>query len=72
MSKSKRRILTRKIANPLSCTRANAVEYVSCAIKSHSFDDNAKKLLSLFGISGEELAEAGLTWEELKAVSSFL
>ena len=71
MSKSKRRLLNRKITNPLSCTRADAVGYVFSAIKSHNFDSNAKKLLTLFGISGEELAEAGLSWEELKAVSPF-
>ena len=73
MSKSKRRILHRsKEVYPLSCSREDAVKVVTNSIKSRKFDSNAKNLLSLFGISGEELSEAGLTWEELSAVSSYL
>ena len=73
MSKSKRRILHRnKETSPLSCSRAEAIQTVTNSIKSCKFDSNAKNLLSLFGISGEELSEAGLTWEELSAVSSYL
>ena len=73
MSKSKKRILYgNKSIVPLSCSRADAVKLVCDSIKSKKFDKNAKNLLSLFGISGEELSEAGLTWEELTAVSSYL
>lgn len=73
MSKSKRRILHRnKDVSPLSCSRADAVKLVTNSIKLRKFNDNSKNLISLFGISGEELSEAGLTWEELKAVSPYL
>ena len=73
MSKSKSRILYRKKKTPsLSCSRTDAIKTVTNSIKAKSFDKNAKNLLSLFGISGEELSEAGLTWEELSAVSSYL
>ena len=73
MSKSKKRILHRnKEAMPLSCSRKEAIEVVSTSIKNRKFDINAKNLLSLFGISGEELSEAGLNWEELNAVSQYL
>ena len=73
MSKSKRRILHRnKDVSPLSCSREEAIKVVTNSIKNRKFNTNAKNLLSLFGISGEELSEAGLTWEELKAVSSYL
>ena len=73
MSKSKKRILHRnKEISPLSCSREEAVKSVTNSIKLRKFDTNAKNLLSLFGISGEELSEAGLTWEELSAVSSYI
>lgn len=73
MSKSKKRILHRNKENtPMSCSRKAAIETVTNSIKSRKFDANAKNLMSLFGISGEELSEAGLTWEELTAVSSYL
>ena len=73
MSKSKKRILHRnKETAPMSCSREAAIETVTNSIRNRKFDMNAKKLLSLFGISGEELSEAGLTWEELTAVSSYL
>ena len=73
MSKSKKRILHRNKDNtPLSCSRKEAVKAVTDSIRACKFDKNAKNLLSLFGISGEELSEAGLSWEELAAVSSYL
>ena len=73
MSKSKRRILhkNRDFA-PLSCSRESAVKFVTDAVKTQKFDKNAKDMISLFGISGEELSEAGLSWEELKVLSPFL
>ena len=73
MSKSKRRILHRNKDNVLiNCSREEAVRFVTSSIKSKNFNTDAKKMLSLFGISGEELLEAGLNWEELKVISSFL
>ena len=73
MSKSKKRILHRnKELTPMSYSRQGAIEVVINSIRNRKFDTNAENLLSLFGISGEELSEAGLTWEELTAVSSYL
>ena len=73
MSKSKKRILYRnKGLSTINCSREEAVRVVTSSIKSKNFDKNAKNMISLFGISGEELSEAGLTWEELKIISSYL
>ena len=73
MSKSKKRILHKnKDFSPLSCSRKDAIAYVTNAVQSRAFGKEAKNMLSLFGISGEELSEAGLCWEELKAISPFL
>ena len=73
MSKSKKRILHRNNDfSPLCCSRKTAIDYVAKAVKERNFDKNAKNMLSLFGISGEELSEAGLCWEELKAISEYL
>ena len=73
MSKSKKRILHKnKDFTPLSCSRSMAIDYVVKSVKIRKFDEEAKNMLSLFGISGEELSEAGLCWEELKALSKYL
>ena len=73
MSKSKKRILHRnKDYAPLSCSRKEAVAFVTNSIKTKHFDKEAKSILSLFGISGEELSEAGLSWEELNVISSYI
>ena len=73
MSKSKKRILHRnKDYNPLSCSRKEAISFVTNSIKTKHFDKEAKNMLSLFGISGEELSEAGLSWEELKVIAAFI
>ncbi len=73
MSKSKKRVLHRnKDCTFLSCSRAEAVKLVASSVRMCKFDKLAQDMISLFGISGEELAEAGLTWEELKIVSAYL
>ena len=73
MSKSKKRILHKnRDFEPLSCSRVSAIESVAHAVKSRTFNKEAQNMLSLFCISGEELAEAGLNWEELKAIEPFL
>ena len=74
--KCKKRTLSgRRSASPYFMTRETAVNNVF-----RMFNENKKKIdlknamntISLFGISAEELSEAGLCWEELKAISSFL
>ena len=73
MSKSKKRILHgNKDYERLSYSREEAVTFVTNSIKNRHFDKEAKNILSLFGISGEELSEAGLSWEELKVISPYI
>ena len=73
MSKAKKRSLHRnKSTMPLNCSRQEAIKTIFSAIKNKKFDKNIQDIISLFGISGEELSEAGLNWEELKAISSHL
>lgn len=73
MSKSKRRVLHRnKEISPISCSREEAISVVTNSVKLKKFNKKSITMLSLFGISGEELAEAGLSWEELKSLSSYL
>ena len=74
MGKCKKRTLSgRRSASPYFMTRETAVNNVF-----RMFNENKKKIdlknamntISLFGISAEELSEAGLSYENLKALGS--
>ena len=74
MGKCKKRTLNgRRSASPYFMTRETAVNNVF-----KMFNENKKKIdlknamntISLFGISAEELSEAGLSYENLKALGS--
>ena len=74
MGKCKKRTLSgRRSASPYFMTRETAVNNVF-----KMFNENKKKIdlknamntISLFGISAEELSEAGLSYENLKALGS--
>ena len=74
MGKCKKRTLSgRRSASPYFMTRETAVNNVF-----RMFNENKKKVdlrnamdtISLFGISAEELSEAGLSYENLKALGS--
>ena len=56
-------------------TRVTAVNEIFEMIKNNSKKATSKKIIdtiSLFGISAEELSEAGVPYENLKALDSFL
>lgn len=73
MGKSKKRIFNKhKNANGSSIKREDAVKSILKSIKNNILDVETKNLISLFGISAEELAEAGATYEELKALKSLI
>lgn len=50
---------------PLALTRSEALQKIVEAIKSADFGDETKDLITLFGITAEELAEAGVRYEDL-------
>ena len=57
---------------PSNLSRQKATELATKKIKENNLDDNAKDLITLFGITAEELAEAGATYEDLLALKSVL
>ena len=73
MGKCKKRTLNRGSVTPYFMTRETAVNNVF-----RIFNENKKKVdlklamdtISLFGLSAEELSEAGLSYENLKALGS--
>ena len=50
-------------------TREDTVKKIVRHFGSNDFDRDVKNMISLFGITAEELSEAGATYEELKAAS---
>ena len=51
-------------------SRAEAVAEVVKRINENDLSPETKDIISLFGITAEELGEAGLKYEELKALNS--
>ena len=49
-------------------TREETVQKIVKLFSSNNFDGEVKDMISLFGITAEELSEAGATFEELKAI----
>ena len=49
-------------------SRQDALDYVIKKIKIKDFGLETKDIISLFGISAEELAEAGAAYEDLQAL----
>lgn len=73
MGKSKKRIFNKnKNSTGSMIKRQDAVKTIISSIKNNLLDVEAKKLISLFGITAEELAEEGATYEELKAIQTLL
>lgn len=73
MGKSKKRIL-HKTNSLLYMTRENAVSTISNSISKSKFNQREKieNLVSLFGISAEELSEAGVGYEYLKSLEGIM
>ncbi len=51
-----------------SMSRQEALDYVIKRIEEKDFSLKTKDIISLFGISAEELAEAGAAYEDLQAL----
>lgn len=73
MGKAKKRILHKTNSN-LYMTRETAVNKVSDIIKKSIEKDSktASCLITLFGLSAEELSEAGVPYENLVALSNII
>ncbi len=52
--------------------RKTVVDDVICAIKNNNFSTDIKNNITLFGITAEELLEAGASIEEISAVKNVL
>ncbi len=59
-------------ALPSCCSREDAVKFVIKNIKANDLGGKTKDVISLFGITAEELAEAGAAYEDLIALRSVL
>lgn len=64
MGKAKKRILHKTNSN-LYMTRESAVSRVFEILKNSDDRNEASDLISLFGLTAEELAEAGVCYEDL-------
>ena len=67
MGKSKQRILSgiKRNNTDLKITRSQAIQMVVAEIYDNPDSLHAKELISLFGLSADELGEAGLDYEHL-------
>jgi len=73
MGKSKRRILHKGINDKITnLTREDALKSVVKACDSKKIDDAVKDLISLFGLSAEELLEGGASYEDVIGLRSIL
>ncbi len=52
--------------------RSDVVKNVLSSIKNNTISDDVKNNISLFGLTPEELAEAGATLEEIKVFKKFI
>lgn len=73
MGKAKKRILHKTNSN-LYMTRESAVTRVSDIIKRSIIKESntVSNLITLFGLSAEELSEAGVPYENLMALRSIM
>ncbi len=71
MGKCKRRTLNKQILSS-SLSRKEALEDVISKIRENKLDTNTKNLLTLFGITPEELTEAGASYEEVLILKRYI
>lgn len=64
MGKCKRRNGNKTVLEH-TLTRENVISEVVYRLKNNTVDDEVRRMLLLFGISGDELTEAGATYEEV-------
>lgn len=73
MGKSKRRILHKGINDQItSLRREDALKEVVKACNAKKIDNKVKDLISLFGLSAEELLEEGASYEDVLGLRSIL
>ncbi len=73
MGKSKKRTLAKNIEkNSVVLKRAEVVHQIISDIHINNITDDTIKYINLFGITMEELSEAGAVYEELSAVKHLL
>lgn len=71
MGKCKKRTLNKPVlTSPL--TRSEAINTVVKKIQANILDIDAKNILTLFGITPEELTEAGATYEEVLVLKRYM
>lgn len=74
MGKAKKRNFYNCIKSNLSLNgtlkREDAVSFVIDKFKQNDFGEETKSVITLFGISAEELAEAGAAYEDLLALKA--
>lgn len=67
MGKAKTRSFNKnRQKNEIFMTREVAVSKVVSEFKKNNFGSDVRNIISLFGLSAEELSEAGATYEDLK------
>ena len=73
MGKSKKRILNKNTAKTgLTFKRNDIINKIISDIKNNKLSDETKNLISLFGITLEEISEAGVEFEDLSALKHLL
>lgn len=71
MGKCKKRILNKPVLTT-SMSRHDAIEIIIERIHANHLDNETKNLLTLFGITPEELTEAGASYEEVLVLKRFM
>lgn len=73
MGKSKKRNLNKNSdKNAVVLKRVEIVKQIIFDIHNNSINEDTVKYINLFGITAEELSEAGAVYEELSAVKHLL
>lgn len=74
MGKAKKRLAARakNEKNQLQISRDKALSLAAEELGINPTSPTAKNLISLFGLSAEELAEVGVTYEVLRAMDGLL
>ncbi len=73
MGKAKKRVFNKcKYLYHMSLRREDAIFGVVKDLKYNRFDTKTRDIVTMFGLSAEELSEAGASYEELRAIRSAL
>jgi len=72
VGKCKKRTISRVSSFNMQFTRKEAVKTVLQEIDKNPTSIYAKELISLFGLTAEELSESGMTYELLRSLDAVL